>query len=65
MPLYEYICPECKREQMLLMKFSDPHPLCCCKEGDPVEMQRQISASSFRLKGRGWARDGYDKGKKK
>ncbi len=58
---YEYKCPECKREQLFVMKLDDSHPVCACKEGDPVVMQRQISLSNFQLKGGGWAVDGYDK----
>lgn len=43
MPLYEYKCPKCGREQAFLMKFEDPHPVCACSEGDPVDMERAIS----------------------
>jgi len=65
MPQYEYKCPECGREQTFLMKFNDPHPICACKEGDPPQMQKQISRSSFHLKGGCWYKDGYTKGKRK
>lgn len=64
MPQYEYKCPECGREQIFLMKFNDPHPICACKEGDPPIMDRLLSLSTFQLKGEGWYKDGYSKGKK-
>lgn len=63
MPIYEFQCPKCKKDLEVNQKMSDPAPLCACEEGDPVEMIKQISLSSFSLKGQGWYRDGYS-GKK-
>jgi len=52
-----------------MQSFDDLAPICPneeCQQGDPVDMLRQISKSSFVLKGGGWYADGYQKiGKKK
>ena len=62
MPIYEYRCPKCEHETEELQGYDDPNPDCekCKKERKKkVEMQRQISKTSFQLKGGGWAKDGY------
>jgi putative FmdB family regulatory protein len=56
MPLYEYQCEGCGHEVEVLQKHDDPPPVCeTCTE----EMARQVSRSSFALKGSGWERDSY------
>lgn len=61
MPKYEYYCVACCEYFELEMSIKeDSGPRRCgnyprCEEG----MERQISLSSFSLKGRGWAKDGY------
>ena len=57
MPLYEYRCSECCQTTERLAKIDDPPPVCepC---GERV-MEKLISASSFQLKGTGWAHDSY------
>lgn len=61
MPIYEYRCEACGKEQEKLQKMDDSPPPCehegCTKRGEP--MKRLISRSSFELLGGGWARDGY------
>ena len=62
MPIYEYRCSECGAEVELLQKHSDPAPTCprCADTLKRlVTMTKQVSRSSFRLEGGGWARDGY------
>ncbi len=66
MPIYEFRCPKChlSSEQILSKVFDNKEervacPLC------RIPMVLQVSASSFRLKGEGWAKDGYQKGRKK
>ena len=58
MPLYEFRCTECGEVVQRLQKHDDPPPLC---EHDPEHgpTKRQVSRSSFVLKGTGWARTGY------
>ena len=59
MPLYEYQCPACRREQELLLRIDHLTPCCpaCHKK-----MRRKISRTNFALRGGGWARDGYGAG---
>ena len=56
MPLYEYECEQCGRQEEVLQKHYDPAPVC-----DPCKsvMKKQVSRSSFSLQGSGWAKDNY------
>lgn len=60
MPTYEYSCPKCEKIEVEQKITEEPLKVCphC---GEPVV--RQISNTSFSLKGKGWAKDGYSKGK--
>lgn len=53
MPIYEFCCHNCGHEFELLQKISDPLPSECpnCDKGN---VQKLVSATSFRLKGSGW-----------
>lgn len=53
MPIYEYRCKACECETEVLQKMSDK-PLRKCPECGRMQLQRLISAPSFRLKGEGW-----------
>jgi putative FmdB family regulatory protein len=56
MPLYEYECETCGKQEELLQKYDEPPPTCdACKH----EMKKQISVTSFSLEGPGWAKDNY------
>lgn len=59
MPIYEYKCPKCGNSLETLRRVSEPnleHFECPeCKN----EMDRQISVSSFHLKGSGWYKTDY------
>ena len=64
MPLYEYKCEECGYEFEEMLHFSErenpinaPCPSCKGK------VQLKMSMGSFHLKGSGWYKDGYGKGK--
>lgn len=57
MPIYEYQCEKCENAFEVIQKFSDD-PLTDCKECGG-ELKKLVSAGSFHLKGRGWAKDGY------
>lgn len=60
MPIYEYKCPACGRKFDELRKVEDrDKPATCPQETCAHEAVKQVSASSFELKGGGWARDGY------
>ncbi len=57
MPLYLYHCQSCGREHEQLQKFSDP-PLKHCPSCKG-RLVKQITSTSFHLKGGGWYKDGY------
>jgi len=56
LPIYEYKCPECAQKAEVLQKVGASPPSCeKCKKA----MERQISRTSFVLKGGGWFADSY------
>jgi len=56
MPIYEWRGGSCGAERERLQRHDDPPPVCeTCTE----EMAKQVSRSSFHLRGDGWERDGY------
>lgn len=59
MPLYDLYCI-CGHEEETILKLDEETPPCPeCGE----KMKKAMSRTSFILKGRGWAPDGYNKGK--
>ena len=62
MPIYEFKCPHDGTKFELVRSMKDETPATCPECGK--EAEKQISLSSFSLKGDGWARDLYG-GKKK
>ena len=56
MPLYVFKCEDCGKKTEVLQAFGDPKPNC---EKCLTEMKKQMSLTSFTLKGGGWAKDGY------
>ncbi len=58
MPTYEYRCPACKHEWEEIQKITDA-PVKVCPSCGHSEAERLISGTSFKLKGKGWAKDGY------
>ena len=53
MPLYEYLCSNCKHQDDVLGK-SSVEPLLNCPTCNNKTFQRQVSAPHFKLKGTGW-----------
>ena len=53
MPIYEYRCEACEKTVEVMQKSTDPVPAQCesCGKGPMV---KQLSMSSFALKGTGW-----------
>jgi putative FmdB family regulatory protein len=53
MPIYEYRCESCEKSTEVMQKSTDPAPAQCetCGKGPMV---KQLSMSSFALKGTGW-----------
>ena len=62
MPIYEYSCKSCGKQFECMQKISEPPVAPCPKCGATAD--RMISRTSFALKGSGWYKDGYSKGKK-
>ena len=60
MPIYEFQCNACGHRFDRLQKLSDPDPSVCPTCGAP-QVQRQISAPSFRLAGGGWYETDFKK----
>ncbi|MBK7078199.1 MAG: zinc ribbon domain-containing protein [Myxococcales bacterium] len=53
MPIYEYACAACAHQFEATQKITDP-PLTTCAACGAPRAERQISASSFALRGGGW-----------
>lgn len=53
MPIYEYICSNCKQETEVLQKISAPALEQCPSCGQNA-LQKKISATAFKLTGDGW-----------
>lgn len=53
MPIYEYRCDTCEKPTEIIQKSTDPAPASCsyCGSGPMV---KQLSMSSFALRGTGW-----------
>ena len=66
MPFYEYQCRACGAQVEVLQKISDA-PLRKCPECGKSQLQKLISAPSFRLAGGGWYETDFktDKDKKR
>ena len=58
MPIYEFACEACGKVAEEMQKLGDPPPAACpsCGAGP---MTRQVSRTSFQLKGGGWYSDLY------
>lgn len=64
MPIYEYQCQKCEKIIDVLQKVSDPAPAKCEACGAENSLSRQVSRTSFVLKGGGWYSDLYSSTKK-
>lgn len=66
MPIYEYYCEKCDCHVERLQKVGDQPPECPTNrdKNDPCNLLKIMSKSSFRLKGEGWYKDGYQKKEK-
>ena len=64
MPIYEYQCAACGHQFETLQKISDK-PFSKCPDCGKDALKKLISASAFRLKGRGWYETDFKTGNKK
>lgn len=61
MPIYEYLCKVCQKVTEAMQKLSDS-PLTDCEHcGGKGTLAKQMSLSSFALKGSGWYATDYKK----
>jgi len=65
MPIYEYLCSQCHQLSDALQKVNDPAPDVCPHCGAKQSLARQVSRTSFVLKGGGWYADLYGSSKEK
>lgn len=54
MPIYEYKCESCEAIHEFFLKVSDPAPEKCPSCSATRPLVKQISQTSFALKGEGW-----------
>jgi len=64
MPIYEYVCKECRHEFEALQKLSDD-PLKTCPACERESLKKKISAAGFRLSGSGWYETDFKSDRKK
>lgn len=64
MPIYEYQCSSCGHQMEAIQKISDS-PLTECPSCSKSDLQKMVSAPSFRLSGGGWYETDFKDGKKK
>lgn len=64
MPIYEYVCNECRHEFDALQKLSD-EPLKTCPACNRDSLKKKISAAGFRLSGSGWYETDFKSDRKK
>ncbi len=60
MPIYEYVCDDCRHELEALQGMNDD-VLTDCPECGHAALRRKISAAAFRLKGSGWYETDFKK----
>ena len=60
MPIYEYVCDDCRHELEALQGMNDA-VLIECPECGHAALRRKISAAAFRLKGSGWYETDFKK----
>lgn len=61
MPIYEYECSACGTRFERLQKLSDPEPSACPKCHTTMQIQKCVTAPSFRLAGTGWYETDFKK----
>jgi putative FmdB family regulatory protein len=59
MPLFEYRCSTCGHLEEVLQKHGEPPPDPCPACGKSATMAKEVSLTSFQLKGGGWYKDLY------
>ena len=60
MPIYRYKCKDCENYVELRQKMSERKVPDSCESCGSSNMVQAITVPMFVLKGRGWAKDGYN-----
>ena len=63
MPIYEFQCLKCNKKFEKILSISESNKKIKCDCG--TDLQRVVSAPSFRLDGKGWYETDFKTGKKK
>ena len=66
MPIYRFQCNKCElvfEKVMTISQKCDKQHVVQCPSCENIECEPLLSRTSFSLKGDGWYRDGYGKGK--
>lgn len=63
MPIYEYNCEACHETQEIIQKFGEGTPEMCPLCHAKGTLKKQVTSSSFHLKGGGWYKDLYSSSK--
>ena len=61
MATYEYQCPSCGKQIEVEHGMKETPKVCCPVCAPDTAMTRLVSAAPFKLKGKGWAKDGYQR----
>jgi len=61
MPIYEFVCEKCSKTYSKLFRINENVTSIPCECGERA--YKIISTTSFKLKGKGWYKDGYSKEK--
>tara|TARA_B100001250_G_C19639198_1_gene717432 strand:- start:597 stop:782 length:186 start_codon:yes stop_codon:yes gene_type:complete len=61
MPIYRYKCTACKHEFEALQTIKEKPLTFCVKCLEEGTLEKCLSLTNFRLLGKGWYKDGYNK----
>ena len=65
MPIYEFQCLECNKKFEKILSISESNKKIKCDCEKKSNLQRVVSAPSFRLDGKGWYETDFKTGSKK
>ena len=61
MPIYDYVCKDCGHKTTEIRKYIEKDEPCECEKCSSQNTERDTvpAATTFILKGKGWAKDNY------
>ncbi len=62
MPIYQYECQQCgyEVEEILSFSNSEKYLQTVCPKCLTKSFKKKVNSTSFKLKGKGWYKDGYN-----